>query len=278
MKKKMIEGLDCVLCGKPAQTLHHPEQEEYNNLVEYFNAENQIPVCHWCHSFRIHPEKLLDPLEAESFQRKYLIKELKEKIIKERYEKGEIPKELYEKWMKDSDVKKGTYTKTIQLLLKEENKIDPESLFMRDNLIEGLDCVLCGEPAQTLHYPEENYDDITVYNEAENLIPVCHVCHLCKLHPEKLFDPLSQESIQKYILKGPIDYQNEKEILFRERLYKKIEEILEETYRKGEMKTKEYFKWKDFYLKPNKRYCPKCGIEIWYFAKSCVNCGNDFKS
>ena len=52
MKKKLIDGLDCVLCGIPAQTLHHP-----NNCIsqfDYFNDETQIPVCHFCHLTKCH--------------------------------------------------------------------------------------------------------------------------------------------------------------------------------------------------------------------------------
>jgi hypothetical protein len=76
MKKKLIEGLDCVLCGDPAQTLHHPHPSEYYEKLKadayiidlkknqvyppkdfenpYFNDETQIPMCHNCHLDRWH--------------------------------------------------------------------------------------------------------------------------------------------------------------------------------------------------------------------------------
>ena len=55
MKKKLLEGLDCVLCGKPATELHHPQSiEDYDSRYEYFNAENQIPLCRDCHYSKAH--------------------------------------------------------------------------------------------------------------------------------------------------------------------------------------------------------------------------------
>jgi len=52
MKMKLLVGLDCVLCGAPAQTLHHPTR--CSDMSEYWNAENQIPVCHACHCSKLH--------------------------------------------------------------------------------------------------------------------------------------------------------------------------------------------------------------------------------
>jgi hypothetical protein len=56
MKRKLLDGLDCVLCGKPATELHHP-QKEYGSSYEYFNAENQIPLCKDCHYTKVHISK-----------------------------------------------------------------------------------------------------------------------------------------------------------------------------------------------------------------------------
>lgn len=53
MKKKLLDGLDCVLCGDSATELHHP-QLDYGSLYEYFNAENQVPLCRDCHYSRVH--------------------------------------------------------------------------------------------------------------------------------------------------------------------------------------------------------------------------------
>ena len=55
MKKKMIIGLDCVLCGKPAQTLHHfKPKSKYPTPKSYFTDETQVPVCHGCHTTKLH--------------------------------------------------------------------------------------------------------------------------------------------------------------------------------------------------------------------------------
>ena len=62
MKKRMIQGLHCVLCEKPAETLHHPTR--IRDKYEYWNDKTQIPVCYKCHEERFHITKIYPATDA----------------------------------------------------------------------------------------------------------------------------------------------------------------------------------------------------------------------
>lgn len=63
IRKKLLDGLDCVLCDKPAETLHHPIKKIHIgtkryplglDLLSYWNDETQIPMCRNCHWDKCH--------------------------------------------------------------------------------------------------------------------------------------------------------------------------------------------------------------------------------
>jgi hypothetical protein len=56
MKKAMLKGLHCVLCGDeyPTQLHHFKPIADYKSSYEYWNDETQIPVCVSCHAGKLH--------------------------------------------------------------------------------------------------------------------------------------------------------------------------------------------------------------------------------
>lgn len=70
-KNKLIVGKNCIVCGKPAQTMHHPKpRREYLTYEEYLNEPNLSPVCHHCHMIVIHKQKPFHMLWSKCAYRK----------------------------------------------------------------------------------------------------------------------------------------------------------------------------------------------------------------
>jgi len=56
MKRAILKGLHCVLCGDehPTQLHHFKPTNEYASSYEYWNDETQVPVCVKCHCSKLH--------------------------------------------------------------------------------------------------------------------------------------------------------------------------------------------------------------------------------
>ena len=56
MKRAILKGLHCVLCGDehPTQLHHFKRIGDYETAYDYWNDETQVPVCCNCHFAKLH--------------------------------------------------------------------------------------------------------------------------------------------------------------------------------------------------------------------------------